>query len=282
MKLSSLKLILYLDLSVGAKRRDLSWIYEGFGSLHPLPTFGVIPFFNTALPFDISDIVPGFTPHKFLHGEHYLEILKHPLPASGKFITYPKLVDVLDKGTAAVVIIGYTTVDTRSGDKVFYNQTSLFVRDSGGFGRTRLTNTNEKRSEDSPLAPPKRDPDAYATELTSQEQAAWYRLTGDKNPMHIDPAASRRGGFDIPILHGLCTFGISGRHIYERHGPFKNIKARFTGTVLPGQTLRTEMWKERGNNVIIWQTRVVETGKLCIQRATAELLDKDQGPMYKL
>ncbi|KAH8700872.1 putative peroxisomal multifunctional beta-oxidation protein AoFox2 [Talaromyces proteolyticus] len=270
------------NLSVGAKRRDLSLIYERSGSLHPLPTFGVIPFFNTALPFDISDIVPGFTPHKFLHGEHYLEILKHPLPASGKFITYPKLVDVLDKGTAAIVVIGYTTVDTRTGDKVLYNRTSLFVRNVGSFGNRSLASANDKRPGDSPLHPPERDPDANGTEITSQEQAAWYRLTGDKNPMHIDPAVSRRGGFDIPILHGLCTFGISGRHIYQCYGPFNKISARFTGTVLPGQTLRTEMWKEKGSNVIIWQTRVMETGKLCIQRATAELLVEDHSSIYKL
>jgi multifunctional beta-oxidation protein len=79
---------------------------------------------------------------------------------------------------------------------------------------------------------------------------------------YIDPEFSKVGGFKTPILHGLCFFGISGKHVYQKFGAFKNIKVRFAGTVLPGQTLRTEMWKEGGK--VIFQTRVVETGKLCI------------------
>lgn len=80
------------------------------------------------------------------------------------------------------------------------------------------------------------------------------------------------GGFKTPILHGLCFFGFSGRHIIDKYGLFKNIKVRFAGTVLPGQTLRTEMWKVNGGRRVVFQTRVVETGKLCIANAVAELV----------
>lgn len=79
------------------------------------------------------------------------------------------------------------------------------------------------------------------------------------------------GGFPIPILHGLCFFGISGKHIYQKYGPYKNIKVRFAGTVIPGETLVTEMWKE--GNKVIFQTKVKERNAIAISSAAAELLD---------
>ncbi len=78
------------------------------------------------------------------------------------------------------------------------------------------------------------------------------------------------GGFKVPILHGLCFFGIAGKAVYERFGRFRNIKVRFAGTVLPGQTLVTEMWRDGGR--VVFQTRVKETGKLAIGGGAAELL----------
>ncbi len=89
------------------------------------------------------------------------------------------------------------------------------------------------------------------------------------SPLHIDPAFAKMGGFKQPILHGLCFFGIAGKAVYQQFGAFKNIKVRFAGTVVPGQTLVTEMWKEGGK--VIFQTKVKETGKLAIGGAAAEL-----------
>ena len=80
------------------------------------------------------------------------------------------------------------------------------------------------------------------------------------------------GGFKQPILHGLCTFGIAGKAVYEQFGPFRNIKVRFAGTVNPGQTLVTEMWKEAGGTKVVFQAKVKETGKLAIGGAAAELV----------
>lgn len=80
------------------------------------------------------------------------------------------------------------------------------------------------------------------------------------------------GGFKVPILHGLCSMGVAGKAVYEKFGPFKNIKVRFAGTVVPGQTLVTEMWKE-GPGKVVFQTKVKETGKLAISGAAAELVD---------
>ena len=204
-----------------------------------------------------------------LHGEQYLEIRKYPIPTQAKLISYPKLVEVIDKRSAGIVVQGSTTKDAESGDDVFYNESTIFIRGSGGFGGS--TKSSSRGAATAVHMPPQRAPDAVVEEKTTEEQAAVYRLCGDRNPLHIDPDFSKLGGFKVPILHGLCFFGISSKHLLRTYGPYKNIKVRFAGVVLPGQTLRTEMWKVAGAK-IVFQTKVVETGKLCIAGAGAELL----------
>lgn len=263
--------ILY-NLSIGARRTELPFIYESSDTFQALPTFGVVPFFGAATPFDMSDILPNFSPMMLLHGEHYLEIRKHPIPTEARLINYRKLVEVVDKENAAIMVTGTTTKDAATGEDVFYNEMTTFHRGSGGFGGKR------KGSGRGPATivhqPPKRQPDATVEEKTSEEQAALYRLNGDRNPLHIDPDFSNVGGFKTPILHGLCFFGISGKHVYQTYGAFKNIKVRFAGTVLPGQTLRTEMWKD--SSKVVFQTVVVETGKICIAGGGVELVASGQ------
>lgn len=261
--------ILY-NLSVGAKRTDLPLVYENSENFQSLPTFGVVPWFNAQTPFDLGDIVANFSPMMLLHGEQYLEIRKFPIPTAAKTVTVPKLVDVVDKGNAAIVVSGFTTKDARSGEDLFYNESSVFIRGSGGFGGSPKPTAPRPKAAVAPYKPPKRNPDVVVEEKTSEEQAALYRLNGDRNPLHIDPEFSKVGGFKTPILHGLCFLGISGKHVYEKFGAYKNLKVRFAGVVLPGQTLRVEMWKE--GNVVIFQTTVVETGKLAISGAGAELV----------
>ena len=259
--------ILY-NLSIGAKRTELPLVYENSDSFQALPTFGVVPFFGASTPFSMDEILPNFSPMMLLHGEQYLEIRKFPIPTNAKLVSYPKLVEVVDKGNAAIVVSGTTTKDANTGQDVFYNEMSAFIRGSGGFGGPSKGST--RGAATAAYKPPQRQPDAVVEESTSHEQAALYRLNGDRNPLHIDPEFSKVGGFKTPILHGLCFFGISGKHVYQTYGPFMNIKVRFAGTVLPGQKLRTEMWKE--GSKVIFQTKVVETGKLCIAGAGAELM----------
>jgi multifunctional beta-oxidation protein len=203
-----------------------------------------------------------------LHGEQFLEIRKFPIPTQAKLVSYPKLIEVVDKGAAGIVVTGTTTKDANTGEDIFYNESTVFVRGSGNFGGPK------KGSNRGPATavhkPPQRAPDAVIEEKTTEEQAAIYRLSGDRNPLHIDPEFSKVGGFKVPILHGLCFFGISGKHVLKQYGPFKNIKVRFAGTVLPGQTLQTEMWK--AGNTVVFQTKVKETGKLASSGAGAELL----------
>ena len=260
--------ILY-NLSIGAKRTELPLVYENSDSFQVLPTFGVVPPFGAEIPWNVDDILPNFSPMMLLHGEQYLEIRKFPIPTSATLVSHPKLVEVVDKGKSAIMVSGSTTKNAATGEDIFYNESSVFIRGSGSFGGpSKGTNRGAATAVHQP---PKRKPDTTIEEATTPDQAALYRLNGDRNPLHIDPEFSKVGGFKTPILHGLCFFGISGKHVFQTYGPYKNIKVRFAGTVLPGQTLRTEMWKE--GNKVVFQTTVVETGKLCIAGAGAELME---------
>lgn len=263
-------IILY-NLSLGARRTDLPLVYENNENFQALPSFGVIPWFNTATPWNMDDIVANFSPMMLLHGEQYLEVRKFPIPTAANTLTYPKLIDVVDKGNAAVVVAGFTTKDANTKEDLFYNESTLFIRGSGGFGGSPKPTAARPKGATSAYKAPQRQPDVVVEEKTSEDQAALYRLNGDRNPLHIDPEFSKVGGFKTPILHGLASLGVSGKHVFGKFGAFKNLKVRFAGVVIPGQTLKTEMWKE--GNTVIFQTTVVDTGKPAITGAGAELLE---------
>lgn len=263
--------ILY-NLSVGAPRTRLPLVYENDENFQALPTWGVIPWFNAETPFNMEDIVKDYSPMQLLHGEQYLEIRKYPIPTAARTVTEPRLIDVIDKGNAAIVVTGFTTRDAATGEDLFYNESTVFIRGSGGFGGSNKPTARRPAAAVAAYKAPKSNPTTTAVERTSESQAALYRLNGDRNPLHIDPNFSRAGGFETPILHGLCTLGFSARHVYEAFGAFKSLKARFVGVVLPGQTLRTEMWKV-DSKTVVFQTVVVETGKLAIAGAGVELLE---------
>jgi multifunctional beta-oxidation protein len=261
-------MLMSADLGVGAKREDLSLVYENNDNFQPLPSFGVIPQFNAVPPYSMGDILPNFNPMMLVHGEHFLEVRQHPIPTSGKLSTTVQLLDVVDKGKSGIIVQAATTKDERGND-LFYNETTVFVRGAGGFGGPRQP--KDRGAGTAANTPPKRAPDAVAEEPTFAEQAALYRLSGDYNPLHIDPDFSAVGGFKTPILHGLCFFGIAVKHVVREFGAVKNVKVRFAGPVIPGQTLRTEMWKE--GNKILFAMIVKDTGKPCIAGGGAELLD---------
>lgn len=144
------------------------------------------------------DWLPNFSPMMLLHGEQYLKI-HSPFPTSGKLVTEAKLAEVLDKGKAAAVTAVTVTKDASTGKVVCENHSTTFIRGSGGFGGRK---TGKDRGAATALnKPPARKPDAVVEEKTLPQQAAIYRLSGDLNPLHVDPNFAKVGGFDQPILH---------------------------------------------------------------------------------
>ncbi|XP_059147270.1 peroxisomal multifunctional enzyme type 2-like isoform X2 [Physella acuta] len=260
-------------LSVGTSTTQpdyLKFLFELSEDFTILPTFGVIPAF-ACLYSATGKGVPGLTldPTKLLHGEQYLELFK-PIPRSGTLTSKLWLCDVMDKKSGAVLLYNVETYD-ENNDKVAFNQFSTFYVGAGNFGGPKTS------TETIPIIEvPSRAPDSVMQEKTSVDQAALYRLNGDKNPLHIDPSFAAMGGFKTPILHGLCSFGYAVRHVMATFANndmsrFKAVKVRFAKPVLPGQTLLTEMWKEGSR--IHFQTKVAETGSVCITGAYVDLLN---------
>ncbi|KAJ3487160.1 hypothetical protein NLI96_g3745 [Meripilus lineatus] len=265
-------IILY-NLGVGATEKELQWTYENDDEFAALPTFGVVPQMEASMGLPL-DWLPNYNPAKLLHGEQYLSI-KGPIPTSGTFVNEARLLEVLDKGKAAAVTTVVETKDKASGKVIFENQSTVFIRGAGGFGGRR--SGKDRGPATAANTPPQRKPDAIVEEKTSPSQAALYRLSGDYNPLHILPEFAAIGGFDKPILHGLCSFGISGKHILKTFGPYKDIKVRFAGVVYPGETLITEMWKEGAK--IIFTTKVKERGTTVLAAAGATLVNPSSGPL---
>uniref|UniRef100_A0A6M2DT55 Peroxisomal multifunctional enzyme type 2 n=1 Tax=Xenopsylla cheopis TaxID=163159 RepID=A0A6M2DT55_XENCH len=267
-------LILYA-LGVGASiadPSDLRFLYESHEDFGPLPTYFVLPSLMITMS---SSIVRGAITHKevdfsnVLHGEQYLEILDE-LPQNGPVQTTCKVLDVLDKKSGAVVIVEGETYDA-SGKLIVKAQCSTFVVGAGGFGGKKDTNVAVAC-----VPAPKRAPDAIMNLKTSVDQAALYRLSGDLNPLHIDPNMALVSGFKQPILHGLCTLGFSVRAVLKQFADnnaalFKAVKVRFTKPVLPGETLHIKMWREQKR--IHFETSVLETGVVVITGAFVDLKD---------
>ncbi len=206
-------------LGVGAARdpldtRELSYVYEMSGEGFKMePTFPVALAMRAA--FDLAKEgkqAPGlhYGFDRVLHGEQYTEI-RAPWPKSGKVVHKVKIKDIFDKGKGALVISAITTTD-ESGQDLAYHESTTFVRGAGGWGGERGPSADVN-------VPPNRAPDAVVEEKTDANQALLYRLSGDWNPLHADPAFAKNFGFERPILHGLCTFGFAGRHVVSKCAP---------------------------------------------------------------
>jgi len=208
-----------------------------------------------------------------LHGEQETEILKHPIPLSGTFELRRKVIGVYDKGSGAAIVGENLLVCPRTGEPLVRNVGTSFIRGIGGFGGDRGPSVN--------INPPNRSPDAVQVEKTSEYQAQIYRLSGDYNPLHIDPSIASIVGFERPILHGLCTYGIACRAVLKNFCNndtrlMRHIKARFTNPVLPGQTLTTKMWKQ--GNRVHFVTEIEGVSRPAISNSYIDLNTTDANP----
>jgi 3-hydroxyacyl-CoA dehydrogenase/3a,7a,12a-trihydroxy-5b-cholest-24-enoyl-CoA hydratase len=252
---------------------DLALVYELWGKgMKVLPSFGVTPAINMMFTQGKQGVTaPGlnFGLDRVLHGEQYTE-LKRPLPTNAKLTTKATISHIYDKGKNALVVTDFVTYD-EFGDELVKNQITTFVRGAGGWGGDRGPSADIN-------VPPDRAPDKVVEDKTSENQALLYRLSGDWNPLHADPGFAKAFGFAKPILHGLASFGFATRHVAQAFAPngdvsyVKSIKVRFASTVLPGETLVTEMWKDPTNEQkIIFRCKVKERGEVCISNAAIEL-----------
>ena len=249
-------LMLYA-LGVGAT--ELDFVFER--NLKALPTFAVIPAFPALMGLTAAVEV---NPVMILHGEQAFRVHK-AVPVKGSLTTSGKVTGVYDKGKGALVTLETETKE-ENGDLLFTNVFGVFVRGAGGFGG--------ERGPEAGNVPPERPPDKTVEMTTLPIQAMIYRLSGDRNPLHIDPAFAKMAGYDRPILHGLCSFGHVGRAVLAEYcgndpSRFAGLSVRFSGVVYPGDTITTDMWDE-GKGRIVLQARTQE-GRVVISNAAAQV-----------
>jgi acyl dehydratase len=233
--------VLLYAVAVGAGQQDptqeLEFTTENSAG-HPLQ---VLPTYANLLDRSVSTLHLGDIDRSGLVHAEQAVTLHRPLATEGSARSTTRVVGVYDKGAAALVVVESSVVDAATGEPLATCQSSMFIRGEGGFGGERGAKTH--------WAVPDRAPDAVVDYQTRPEQALIYRLTGDRNPLHSDPTFAARGGFSQPILHGMCTYGYTGRallHTLCGSDPsrFKSMSARFSHPVHPGADLKISIWVE--------------------------------------
>lgn len=260
--------ILY-NLGLGATAKELNYVYENDSNFEVLPSYGVIPFMNEQGGLDLNKLLKNFNPALLLHGEQYLKIGKYPIPTSATLKTEAFPVSIQNKGDkAAVVCGGFKTYDTATDELLFYNESTTFVRKAQAADKPKEYIARTSFATDSHQAP-NSSPDFEKVVSTFPDQAAIYRLSGDYNPLHLDPQFAKQANFKSPILHGLATFGVTLKQLYEKFGPIGEVKVRFTNVVYPGEKLKIKAWVK--GNKIIFQTWSVDRNVVVINNAALKL-----------
>ena len=242
---------------------ELAFVYEK--NLKALPTMAAV----LAYPgLWMKELDTGIDWVKAVAGEYDLTLHK-PLAPRGTVQSRSRVLEIVDKGAGkGAVVYSERTIDNKAtGARIATIVQTTFCRGDGGFGGP----PREQR----PVHPvPERAPDLVCDLPTRPEMALIYRLSADPNPLHVDPAIAKAAGFPRPILHGLGTFGVAGHAILKRlcgYDPARltAIACRFSAPVFPGETLRTEMWRD--GTVVSFRTRVVERDVIAINNGRAEV-----------
>jgi acyl dehydratase len=257
-----------LGLGYGADPMDeeqLRFVYEA--RLKALPSMAVVLGYPG---FWIGDPGTGADWKKVLHGEQAIEIFK-PLPTAATVIGRSRVTGLFDKGKdkGAVLVSERDVIDKSSGDLLCRLTSTTMMRGDGGFG-------GPSGPLPAPHPLPDRAPDQTVSIATLPQAALIYRLSGDYNPLHADPAVARGGGFEMPILHGLCTFGVVGRALLDAvcgndPSKFRKMQVRFSAPVFPGETIVTEFWKEPGG-VVSFRAKVKQRDLVVINNGRAEVV----------
>ena len=253
--------VLLYACGVGAKPDgELDFLFEGRGP-KVLPTFAVVPGMLGMGALFSSGI--DVNPMMILHGEQSIE-LHREIPPDCKARVTGRVSEVWDKEKAAV--IGCEGIVEDDTGPLFTAKATIFVRGAGGFGGDRGPSTAGRNE------PPDREPDIVLDDATRPEQAAVYRLSGDRNPLHIDPGFAEMAGFDRPFLHGLCSYGFVGRALLRGlcdgdPGRFRSFEARFADRVYPGDTIVTKIWRTGDGEAIVQAE--TQKGNIVLSQARA-------------
>jgi acyl dehydratase len=226
-------------VGIGAGTDELAFTTENTQNTpqRVFPTFPVVIGFGRGA--GAMGKIGTFNPAMLVHGQQAVT-LHREIPVEGTVTITSRITGIYDKGKAAVVVTAADAV-LPDGSPLYTTTMSAFIRGEGGWGGDRGPSGPQN-------VPPDRSPDHQVTYQTSPDQALIYRLSGDRNPLHSDPAFAKLGGFDRPILHGLCTYGFTGRallHTLCGSDParFHHIEGRFSSPVLPGEALTINMWE---------------------------------------
>ncbi|MDB5497445.1 MAG: 3-alpha,7-alpha, 12-alpha-trihydroxy-5-beta-cholest-24-enoyl-CoA hydratase [Phenylobacterium sp.] len=252
---------------------ELPFVYEK--GLKVVPTAATVLASAGGRPARGADEVgqkPGHRPSQInflmvVHGEQKVE-LHRPLPTSGTFTAQGRTIGAFDKGKdKGAVIINETIWTDEAGEKVATLTGSTFARGDGGFG-------GPSEGQPEPHEIPSRKADLSVDIATREDQALLYRLNGDRNPLHSDPESAKRSGFPRPILHGLCTYGITCRAVLQAitgYDPDQILshQARFSAPVFPGDTITVDLWKD--GQVISFEARVKERNATVIKNGKTVL-----------
>ena len=227
-------------VGIGAGTDELAFTTENTSGVEQrvFPTFAVI-IGGGGVPFAK---VGSFNPALMVHGEQGIELLGE-IPPDGEIESRGRIVGIWDKGSAGVIEMESEAVNAANGEPLLRTRSTLFCRGEGGWGGDRGPSAQ--------VAFPDAEPTHRVTYRTREDQALTYRLSGDRNPLHSDPSFAAMGGFDRPILHGLCTYGFTGRallHALCDSDParFRSMTGRFSRPVLPGDALTVSMWVDGG------------------------------------
>ncbi len=240
---SSDVLLYHLGIGAGSRRGDnldraaLRYTLDD-DDLQVLPSFGIVaPTLHETDPPPLD--LPGcdINLSQVVHGSQEIQV-NGSIPTFGSATLRTRVTDVWDKGTAAVIWQEGRAVSAE-GDTLWTVRSSIFVRGEGGWGGDRGSSTRVEL--------PGREPDCDASYDVTPQQAMLYRLCGDRNPLHADPAFAEAAGFPAPILHGLCSYGIVLRTVTDElldgvAGRVRGFTARFAGVVFPGETIRVRAW----------------------------------------
>lgn len=258
--------ILYA-LSIGMGRdplntKELPYVYEQGGVLQTVPTLA------TALVPDMFPPDLGWDYSQVLHAEQRMRLYR-PLPPAADLLIDKKVVDAFDRGpTRGALILLEAEGRLASDDTVLFTLgCTIVARGDGGFG-------GPSGKGPAPQRAPKRTPDLSCDILTRSDQALLYRLTGDRNPLHADPARAAAVGFSRPILHGLCTLGVACNAVLKTicdydYTLIEEFDGRFSAPVLPGDTITTDMWQD--GNIISFRCTVKERDSVVLRNGKCTL-----------